>query len=52
MNMDSTEVSWSCKKQATVATSTAEVEYISSWEPTCEIIWLRRVLQDLGIYQT
>jgi hypothetical protein len=52
MNMGSTTVSWSCKKQATVATSTAEAEYISAWEATCEIVWLRRVLQDLGISQT
>lgn len=51
MNMGTTAVSWNCKKQATVATSTAEVEYISAWEATCEIFWLRRILQDLGIYQ-
>jgi hypothetical protein len=51
MNMGSTTVSWNCKKQATVATSTAEAEYISTWEATCEIVWLRRILQDLGISQ-
>jgi hypothetical protein len=44
-------VSWSCKKQATVATSSAEVEYISTWEAACEIVWLRRVSHDLGISQ-
>ena len=49
MNMGSAAISWSCKKQSTVATSSAEVEYISAWEATCEIVWLRRVLQDLGI---
>ena len=32
-----------------MATSSAEEEYISAWEATCEIVWLRRVLQDLGI---
>ena len=52
MNMGSAAVSWNCKKQATVATSIAEAEYISSWEETCEIVWLRRVLRDLGISQT
>ena len=52
MNMGSATVSWSCKKQAIVATSTAEAEYISAWEATCETVWLRRVLQDLGISQT
>jgi hypothetical protein len=51
MNMGSVAVSWNCKKQAIVSTSTAEVEYISTWEATCEIVWLRRVLQDLGISQ-
>jgi hypothetical protein len=51
MNMDSAVVSWNCKKQATVATSTAGAECISAWEATCEIVWLRRILQDLGISQ-
>lgn len=49
MNMGSAAVSWSCKKQATVATSSAEAEYISAWEAACEIVWLRQILQDLGI---
>ena len=49
MNMGSAAVSWSCKKQTTMATSSAEAEYISTWEAACEIVWLRRVLQDLGI---
>jgi hypothetical protein len=52
MNMGSAAVSWNCKKQATIATSTVEAEYISAWEATCEIVWLRRILQDLGISQT
>eukprot|EP00253_Pinus_taeda_P030805 PITA_30805 len=52
MNTGSATVSWSCKKQATVATSSAEAEYISPWEATCEIVWLHRILQDLGISQT
>ena len=49
MNMGSATVSWSCKKQATVATSSVEAEYISAWKAACEIVWLRRILQDLGI---
>jgi len=48
MNMGSTKVSWNCKKQTTMVNSSAEVEYISSWEATCEIVWIRRILQDLG----
>eukprot|EP00253_Pinus_taeda_P034496 PITA_34496 len=51
MNMGSATVSWSCKKQATVATSSIEVEYISAWEAACEIVWLRGILQDLGFSQ-
>ena len=49
--MGSTTASWSCKKQARVATSSVEAEYISAWEVACEIVWLRRILQDLGISQ-
>jgi hypothetical protein len=51
MNMGSTTVSWNCKKQATMATSTIEAKYISAHEATCEIVWLHRILQDLGISQ-
>jgi hypothetical protein len=40
MSMGSVVVSWSCKKQATVANSTTEAEYISAWEVACEIVWL------------
>ena len=47
MNMGSAAVTWSCKKQDTIANSTAEAEYISAWEAACEIVWLRRILQDL-----
>jgi hypothetical protein len=51
MSMGSIVVSWSCKKQATIANSTVEVEYISAWEATCEIVWLQRILQDLKVVQ-
>ena len=37
-------ITWSSKKQATVALSTSEAEYIAA---TCQAIWLRRVLADL-----
>jgi hypothetical protein len=52
MNMGSTTVYWNCKKQATISTSIVEAKYISAWEATCETVWLRRVLQDLGSSQT
>ncbi|KAG6399857.1 hypothetical protein SASPL_141342 [Salvia splendens] len=40
-------VSWSSKKQKTVALSSAEAEYIAASDATCEGIWLRRLLEDL-----
>jgi hypothetical protein len=40
--------SWACKKQATVAQSTAEAEYMAAAEATSQSIWLRRILGDMG----
>ena len=42
-------VSWMSKKQATVALSTAEAEYIALSEATQEAIWLQRLLTDIGV---
>ncbi|KAM0017627.1 putative RNA-directed DNA polymerase [Helianthus debilis subsp. tardiflorus] len=44
-------VTWSCKKQSTVALSSTEAEYVASSAATTQAIWLRRVLSDLGISQ-
>ena len=41
-------ISWLSKKQATVALSTAEAEYIALSATTQEVVWLRRLLNDLG----
>ena len=41
-------VSWSAKKQATVADSSTEAEYISASAAGREIIWMRTLLQELG----
>ena len=41
-------VSWLSKKQATVALSTAEAEYVALSTATQEAIWLRRLLTDVG----
>ncbi|CAL2268742.1 unnamed protein product [Prunus armeniaca] len=40
-------ISWSSKKQSTVALSTAEAEYISATSAACEAVWIRRILVDL-----
>jgi hypothetical protein len=45
-------VSWSSKKQPTVALSTAEAEYMAASNATKEAIWLRVLLEDLGFPQT
>lgn len=44
-------VSWYSHKQATVALSTMESEYMAVTEAAKEIIWLRRLLADLGLAQ-
>ena len=44
----SSTVSWCSRKQATVAKSTTEAEYVSLSLATQEAIWLRRLMNDLG----
>ncbi|KAG6498678.1 hypothetical protein ZIOFF_038400 [Zingiber officinale] len=39
-------VSWSSKKQRTVALSSAEAEYVVVIDAVCEAIWLRRLFED------
>ena len=41
-------VSWSSKKQPTVALSTTEAEYMAASHCTREAIWLRQLLEDVG----
>ncbi|KAG4957026.1 hypothetical protein JHK85_043406 [Glycine max] len=40
--------SWASKKQATVAQSTTEAEYVAAAKATSQAIWLRRILEDMG----
>ncbi|KAL0350181.1 UNVERIFIED_CONTAM: Retrovirus-related Pol polyprotein from transposon RE2 [Sesamum radiatum] len=40
--------SWASKKQATVAQSSAEAEYIAAAATSNQAIWLRRILEDMG----
>jgi histone deacetylase 1/2 len=41
-------VSWSSKKQPTVALSSTEVEYRGVSIVACEVVWLQKLLSDLG----
>ena len=41
-------LSWKAQKQSTVATSTAEAEYIAAFEAAKEALYLRRILSELG----
>jgi hypothetical protein len=42
-------VSWSSKKQNSVALSTAEAEYISAGSCCAQLLWMKTTLNDLGI---
>lgn len=44
-------ISWSAKKQSTVARSSAEVEYLAMASTATELTWLSFLLRDLGIFQ-
>ena len=47
---ESVAISWSSKKQAIVALSSIEVEYRGAAITTCEEVWIRSLLADLGEY--
>ena len=44
-------VSWSSKRQATVALSSTEAEYMALTHATKETVWLRALLGELGFHQ-
>ena len=41
-------ISWNSRKQETVAQSTAEAEYIAASSAVSQVIWIRKILSDLG----
>ena len=47
--MGSGAVSWSSKKQPTVALSSTEAKYKAACTAACEAVWLRRTLMDVGV---
>lgn len=49
MFLGSSLISWKTKKQSTVSRSSAEAEYREMTTITCELTWLRYLLQDLQI---
>lgn len=49
---DSGVVSWSARKQKTVAQSTCDAEYIAVSEAAREAVWLRMLLEEIGLAPT
>ena len=43
-------ITWSSKKQPTVALSSTEAEYRGAAIVTCEVAWLRKLLMDMGMH--
>jgi hypothetical protein len=41
-------VSWSSKKQTSVALSTAEAEYVTAGQCCAQLLWMRQTLRDFG----
>lgn len=46
----SDDVTWSSKKQPTVALSSTEAEYRGATMTACEVAWLHKLLADLGLH--
>jgi len=42
------DVSWSNKKQPTIALSSTKAEYRSATIAACEVVWLQKLLSNLG----
>jgi hypothetical protein len=41
-------ISWSSKKQPTIALSSTKTEYRGASIVACEVVWLQKLLSDLG----
>eukprot|EP00253_Pinus_taeda_P009855 PITA_09855 len=51
ISLGSGAVSWRSRKQSIPANSTTEAEYVAATEATKEIVWLRKILEDLQVKQ-
>ena len=51
-SLGSGAIAWSSKKQDVTALSSTEAEYIAANSAACQGIWLRRLLDDMGVKQT
>lgn len=49
-SLGSAAVSWSSKKQTTVALSSTEAEYRGAAMAACEVAWLRKLLHSFGLH--
>lgn len=50
-SIGSAPISWSSKRQPTVALSTCEAEYIGQTQATKEAVWLRQLLKELANFE-
>ena len=51
LQLNGSLVSWCNRKQACVATSPTEFEYIGAYSTTKDVLWLRRLLSNLRFHQ-
>jgi len=51
MSLGSGAVSWRSRKQSIPTDSTTKVEYVAAVEATKEIVWLKKILEDLQVKQ-
>lgn len=49
--MNGGPIIWFARKQGVIATSTTYAEYVAAYEATKEIVWTRKILNELGLHQ-